>query len=122
MPKLWATVSLCLLAGACAYAQGKMQDQKLLTITGQLLRVAGVGGESTGWAILADSEIQIEGKVEKSIEVDGEAKQFEKLENKRVEAKGNIIVRHGIERGDWPVLKVSSIREIRTKGTESPKK
>ena len=50
-----------------------------------------VRGESTGWAIQLESEINIDGKAVHSIEVNSaEVKKFEALENKRVRATGKI--------------------------------
>jgi hypothetical protein len=73
--------------------------------------VVGIGAETTGWAIKLDSEREFAGKRLKSLEVSGERREFIRLENKRVDATGKIAIRRGIERGDWPVLEVTSIRE-----------
>ena len=106
---------LGLLVAMCASAQVAPNNQENLVVTGQLRRVAGIGGESTGWAMRLDSEIAVQGKAMKSIEVSGQPKEFERLENKRVEAKGKIAFRHGVERGDWPILEVTAIKEIESK-------
>jgi heat shock protein HslJ len=91
------------------------QEQKL-TVTGKLSRVMAIGGESTGWAIQMDSETSIDGKQVHSIQVQSqETKNFERLENKRVRAIGTIEHRHGVETGDQPVLRVSSISEASEK-------
>jgi hypothetical protein len=86
-----------------------------ITIAGMLVRVAGIGGETTGWAIQLDSEIEVRGERMKSIEVSGDSREFERLENKHVEATGRLALRHGVTRGAWPVVQVSSIRESRAK-------
>jgi hypothetical protein len=87
----------------------------LITITGTLQQVVGIGSETTGWAIRLDSELELAGKRLKSLEVNGDRREFIRLENKRVEASGKIVTRHGIERGEWPVLEVSTIREVNSK-------
>jgi len=104
-----------ILMVACMYLQAATEEQKMITVTGKLVRVVGIGGESAGWAIQLESEIKIEGKPVKSIEVNHQTKRFEKLDNKRVEATGKLTSWHGIERGDWPVLEVTAIREAKSK-------
>ncbi|HMJ61436.1 MAG TPA: META domain-containing protein [Bryobacteraceae bacterium] len=85
------------------------------TVTGKLTRVMAIGGESTGWAIQLESEINLDGKPVHSIEANStEIKKFEALENKRVRATGTISHRHGVERGDRSILDVSSIREVKS--------
>ena len=105
----------CVLIAAFAFAQVRTKEQDTITVTGKLLRAAGIGGESTGWAVQLDAAINVQGKPMKSIEVTGQPKEFGRLENKHVEAKGKIAFRRGIERGDWPVLEVSTLREIESK-------
>lgn len=85
---------------------------KTITVTGTLVRVSGIGGETTGWAINLDSEINIRGERVKMLEVSGNTRAFDKLENKRVEATGKLGERHGVMRGEWSVLEVSRIREL----------
>jgi hypothetical protein len=82
-----------------------------VTVAGTLLQVVGIGGETTGWAIRLDAEMKVHGKSTRSIEVAGPARDFVRLENKHVKATGTIIVRRGVERGDWPVLEIDSIQE-----------
>jgi len=100
-----ASMSLGLLAQA--------DNQQEITVRGVLLRVAGVGGESTGWAIRLEEERVIEGKAAKSIEAEGSIQEFTKLENRHIEAVGRIVTRHGVERGEWPVLEVTVARELK---------
>ena len=82
-----------------------------MTAAGRLVRSVGVGGESSGWAIRLDTKATIEGKPTKLIEVSGAREDLRKLENKHVTAVGSIIIRHGVERGEWPVLRISAITE-----------
>jgi hypothetical protein len=83
-----------------------------MTVTGTLVRSMGIGGESTGWAIKTDRQVTVQGKPVSSIAAESsDPDQFEKLKNKHVRATGKLSTGHGTERGDWPVLKVSSIVE-----------
>ncbi len=84
-----------------------------VTVTGRLERVAGIGGETTGWAIEMGSEMEVRGHRVKSIEVSGKTGEFAKFENKQIEAAGTLAVRHGVTRGAWTVLDVKSLRESR---------
>jgi len=100
-----------ILALFCVCLQAATQEQKM-TVTGKLVRVGAIGGETTGWAIQFDSEITIDGKHANSIEVDyPQPKKLDELENKRVKATGKLSRRHGVETGDRSVLDVSSITE-----------
>jgi hypothetical protein len=95
--------------------QAETRAQKI-TVTGKLIRVVAIGGESTGWAIHLESEITIDNKQVNSIEVDySETGKLEKLENRRVKAIGKLSRRHGVETGDRSVLDISSIRETKAK-------
>jgi heat shock protein HslJ len=106
------TIRILALFGICFALISAEQER---TVTGKLTRVMATGGESTGWAIQLESEINFEGKPIHSIEVNStEIKKFETLENKRVRATGTISHRHGVERGDRPILDVSSIREVKS--------
>lgn len=105
----------CLLMAAYACAQVTTEQRDTITVAGKLSRAAGIGGESTGWAIQFDSETTVQGKPMKSIEVSGQPREFGRLENLRVEAKGRITLRRGVERGEWPVLEVSMLTEIKSK-------
>jgi hypothetical protein len=91
------------------------EERHEVTVEGILTRVAGIGSESTGWAIRLDASISVEGKPVKSIEVAGPNQEFRRLENMHVDAVGNIVIRHGVERGAWPVLEISSIHEAKPK-------
>jgi hypothetical protein len=86
-----------------------------ITVTGELERVMAIGGESTGWVVQLDSETIIDGKKVASIEVEYKYPgRLERLENKRVEARGVLSHRQGVETGERTVLVVSSIRKAKT--------
>ena len=101
-----------LLLGICQPAAA--QDQKPITVTGKLVRVMAIGGESTGWTIQLESEVAVDGKQANSIEVDyHKTAKLEKLENQRVKASGRLDHRHGVETGERPVLVISSIKQVK---------
>jgi hypothetical protein len=86
----------------CITAQGQE-----MTVTGKLVRVMAVGGESTGRAIERESS---------RIEMDFRVRiQFEELANKTVSATGTLSRRHGVETGDRSVLEISSMKEVEAK-------
>ena len=82
-----------------------------LMVKGELSRQMAIGAESTGWAIELDAEVTVGDKPIKSLAVDGPADELEKLNGKKVMATGELSFRHGVERGDWPVLKITDIHE-----------
>jgi hypothetical protein len=47
-----------------------------------------------------------------SIEISGPVETFEKLKNQRVRAGGTLTRHKGVERGEYPVLEVSSIQPV----------
>src|SRR5216684_3296485 len=112
--RLFRVLTMMYLLLVCLGSQVAAQEQKPLTVAGKVVRVMAIGGESTGWAIQLESEIAIEGKEANSIEVDyHKTANLEKLENKRVEASGNLARRPGVETGERPVLVVSSIEKVK---------
>jgi hypothetical protein len=102
---------ICVVGLAPIFAQSK-EDEKTITIRGKLQRVAAIGGETTGWAVRLDSEMERSGKRLKSVEISGDRADLSKLENRHIEASGRLVLRRGIERGEWPVLQIVSIKEI----------
>jgi hypothetical protein len=110
------TPLILLLASICVPALAQTETQQKTAVTGKLIRVAAIGGESTGWAIQLEAPVAIDSKPADSVEVDySDAKKLEGLENKRVMAKGKLSHRHGVETGDRAVLDISSIKEARPK-------
>jgi hypothetical protein len=104
-----------ILAILCVHIQAQSQERET-TVTGKLIRVMAIGGESTGWAIQLDSETTIDGKQAGSIEVDyPNIGKLKKLENKRVKTTGMLSHRQGVETGERPVLVVSSMKPLPAK-------
>jgi hypothetical protein len=101
---------LAFLASAPAVAQGKPSQPGEVILIGRLTRVMGIGGETTGWSLELNSDVTIEGQTFRAIEVSGPAKKLAKLANQEVKARGLVKHRHGMERRDWLVLEITSIR------------
>ena len=118
---LLRAIGCFLLFAVCAVPVTDGQKKPLqpgeLILTGKLTQVVGVGGETTGWALELNSDLNIEGKTFRSIEVSGPANKLARLADQEVKARGVIKHRHGLERKDWLVLEVSSIWLKKPTGT-----
>jgi heat shock protein HslJ len=105
-------LTICLiLALASVYLQAQPAEQEI-TATGKLVRAMAIGGESAGWMLELEPAITIRGKQVNSIQVSyAKTGKLEKLANKRVKATGKLGQQTGVETGERPVLRVSSIKE-----------
>jgi hypothetical protein len=84
------------------------QDKpEVVEVTGILVKVSGVGADTTGWEMHLPNEVNIDGRMTKAVEVQGDPHKFQKLENLRITVKG--IVMH--PSGDRIVIKVQKIKE-----------
>ncbi len=90
--------------GIWAAAQEKPE---VVEVTGILVKVSAVGADTTGWEMHLPNEINIDGRMTKSVEVQGDPHKFQKLENLRITVKG--IVMH--PSADRIVIKVQKIKE-----------
>ena len=109
-----AGVLVFLLCACVVFAQAAEKNQ--LRVTGKLTRVMAIGGESTGWAVELDPEVEIQGTKHNSLEISySKTQKLENLVNKTVVVKGTLLVQPGVERGDRQVLKVFSIKEAKPK-------
>jgi hypothetical protein len=99
----------------CFCLQANAKDKKI-TVAGELVRAAGIGGESTGWIIQLEKETTLGGEQVDSIEVQSTTAKLDPFVNKRVSARGTLTTVHGVERGDRTVLNISSIKELKDKG------
>src|ERR1700741_1230894 len=86
MGMLIAVVMLCV--GSLTAAQSKPE---VVEVTGILVKVSAVGADSTGWEMHLPNEINIDGKMTKAVEVDGDPHKFQKLENLRITVKGIVM-------------------------------
>jgi hypothetical protein len=104
---------ICLLMVSYGYSQEK-GGQGLITVTGRLVKIVAIGGETTGWAVNLDSPMKVDGKKLNRIEVDSDGKKIDGFKNKQVEVIGDLKKRSGIERKEYWVIMVNKIQEIKT--------
>lgn len=95
-----------------SHAQNKPLQPGEIILRGKLSHVMGIGGETTGWSLELQSEVTLEGQTLHSIEVSGPPKRLARLADQYVRARGFVKHRHGVERKDWLVLEITSIRAI----------
>ncbi len=100
--------AVMLFAGMVAKADDKADT---VEVTGILVKVSAVGAETTGWELHMPNPVNIGGKMLSAVEVDGDPKKFQKLENLKITVKGIITHRQGTESGDRIVIKVQKIKE-----------
>ena len=111
---LMGLVMLCVCARTGAQGSTKGSGTPVegtVEATGKLVKVMAVGAETTGWAIQFEDEVSFRGKGTHSIEAEGDAKKFEKLENKKVTVKGTVVHRSGVDTKDRMVFVVQKIKE-----------
>jgi hypothetical protein len=111
-----ARLPICILALAFSSTQALPQEAaapKKIAIIGKLTRVMAIGGETSGWSLELKRGITLEGKKMRSVEVTGPADDLEKLKDQRVRVRGTLAHHTGMERGDYLVLEVSSIRAVK---------
>ncbi len=85
----------------------------MITITGKLVKIVAIGGETTGWAVDLDSSLEVDGKKLNRIEIDPNGKKIDGFNNKRVEIIGTLKKRSGIERKEYWVILVDKIQETK---------
>lgn len=111
--RFWTIGMICLLMVSYGYSQGE-DGQGLITVTGKLVKIVAIGGETTGWAVDLDSPLEVDGKKLNRIEIDPNGKKIGGFNNKRVEVLGTLLKRSGIERKEYWVVMVNKIQEIKT--------
>jgi hypothetical protein len=111
----WTIGMICLLMVSYGYSQEK-GGQPLITVSGKLVKIVAIGGETTGWAVHLDSPMQVEGKRLNRIEIDpgDDNKKIGGLEDQRVKIVGTLEKRHGIERKEYWVIMIDQIQKIKT--------
>ncbi len=110
--KLWIIGMICLLMASYGYSQQK-GEQDLVTVTGKLVKIVAIGGETTGWAVDLDSTVEIDGKKLNRIEIDPNREKINSFNNKQVEIIGALKKRSGIERKEYWVMVAKKIKEIK---------
>jgi hypothetical protein len=112
MKKLLVPVFLLVLVSfAFALGGSHVKGPETITVTGRLIKIAAIGGETTGWAIDLESPLEVYDKQLGRIEVDPGNKDISGFEDRQVEVTGTLEKRHGIERGVYPVIVIEKISE-----------
>ncbi len=106
-----AVMMLCMEMWAKPSAMAADEKGEVVELTGILVKVSAVGAETTGWELHMANAVMIDGQSVKSVELDGDANKFRKLENLRIGVKGIVTHRQGTETGDRIVIKVQKIKE-----------
>jgi hypothetical protein len=111
-----ARLLFCVLAFTFISAQALPQESpttKKIIITGKLTRVVAIGGETSGWSLEFKHSKTVGGKKMRSVEVSGPAEELQKLKDQHVRVEGTLTHHTGMERGEYMVLEVSSIRAVK---------
>jgi hypothetical protein len=95
-----------------SHAQSKPLQPGEVILMGKLSHVMGIGGETTGWSLELQSEVTLEGQTLHSIELSGPPKRLARMANQDIKARGFVKHHHGVERKDWLVLEITSIRAV----------
>jgi len=120
MLKMMAVIGLVMVCSCIRISAQGTPVEGTVEATGKLVKVMAAGAETTGWAIEFEKEVSFGGSGVHSIEVEGDAKKFGKLENKKVTVKGSIVHRSGTERKDRMVFVVQKIKEWKAPAAERP--
>jgi len=80
------------------------------TVTGKLARQMAIGGETAGWAVYLDGPREIGGRTLTRVEIDPAGNKVDDFEDRWVEISGILQKRPGIERGEYWVIVVDTIR------------
>lgn len=111
--RAWIIGIFCLVVVSSTWAV-VMKESPMVTVIGKLIRVAAIGGETTGWALELESDLKFDSKRLKRIEVDPADKRIEEFEDKRVEVKGRLSWGGGgPERGYYPIIEIKTIRKLK---------
>ena len=81
-----------------------------ITVTGKLIRVMAIGGETTGWAVDLDKPRQLGGANLPRLTIDPAGHPLAAYNHRRVEIAGVLEKRTGIERQDYWVIVLKKIR------------
>lgn len=106
----------CVLALNFVSTQARPQEAPApgkITVTGKLTRVMAIGGETSGWSLEFKHQKTLNGKKMRSLEVTGPAEELEKLKDQHVRVVGTLTHHTGMERGEYMVLEISSVRPVK---------
>ena len=102
------------LIGSASISLGaeEKRDPEKITVTGKLLRVVVMGGDTTGWVVKLDTSLKLAGKDYERIEIDPKGTDLEPYVGKHMEITGTVGVRKGLKRGEYFILEGISIRNL----------
>ena len=112
-------MGMMLLSGLSANAAAEPKRETIkpakalageITVTGKLMKVMAIGGETTGWAVDLDEPREIGGNPVSRIEIDPARQPVADFDQRRVEIEGILEKRSGVERGDYWVIVLRKIR------------
>lgn len=109
-----ASIAATLLLASCSPAEPPAPvpaRDSLLTVDGFLTRVAGIGGESTGWGLMLETPLVVEGETFNLLEINPTPERWHEFEEHNVRATGRLAFRTGVERSRWPVLEVEKMEK-----------
>ena len=94
--------------------QASQQDEQSpsIQVSGKLIRIVAIGGETTGWAVRLAGKTRIDNQELNQIEVDPKPRNINLLQfqDADVEITGYVVRRRGVERKSYPVMVIESIR------------
>lgn len=87
-------------------------DTPKIKLKGRLIQVAGIGGETPGWAILLSSSFSFQNQTYESIEVYSRNYDLQAYDERNVEVEGEMEWWQGVERGRYPVFRIDHLKVI----------
>jgi len=108
------SIAVCVCSVLCIVAFATTATSGYMTVRGVLKHVVGPGGETTGFAVLLDAPIKIDGAEVNQLEIDSD--KSPNFVDKYVQASGTIVYYTGVAIPRRPVLKVSDLQEARADG------
>lgn len=110
MKKIGLALAMALVFLSCGFSYA-MENNEEITVTGMLVQIVAIGGDTTGWGIELDSPMTIEGRTLHVIEIDicGKNIDLGLLEGQNVRATGKLVKHTGIERGFYWVIEVKML-------------
>lgn len=105
-----AVISGLFIGALQANQQGEQTTS--IQVSGKLIRIVAIGGETTGWAVRLAEKTRIDDQELNQIEVDPKPRNINlsQFQDAEVEVTGNIVRRRGVERNSYPVIVIESIR------------
>jgi hypothetical protein len=110
---LWIAV-VCLAMGTLAFGQEK-EKPKTISVTGKLVNIVAIGGETQGWAVDLNSPLDVGGQKLNRIEIDPKGVKIQSFRDKPVEVTGTLEKLSGVTRKEYWVIVAQKVTEAKTK-------